>query len=489
MIELLKKQSGMARTENGAAAYATTLSDCLDLFATVGALRHATDNEIRARFIRAFIEDRDKAMKILFFARDVRCGLGERRVFRSVLKWLAENETASVVKNIKYMAEFGRYDDLLTLIGTPAEGEMLAYLKSQLDADLQAMEQGGEVTLLAKWLPSINASSPETVAMAKRVSAAFEMNKAEYRKTLSALRGYIRIIENDLRKRDYTFDYGKQPSKAMMKYRKAFLRNDGERYAAYLDKVINGEAKLHADTVAPYELVEPYIHGGAEFHIDPAEKAALNATWKSLPDFGNGENMLPVIDTSGSMYYYYTPTPAAVALSLGLYIAERNSGAFRNCFIEFSGHPRLIELKGDNFVDKLRYIMSFSEIANTDLSAVFNLILGAAVVGGLPQSELPSKLVIISDMQFDYCVDNVDATVFEDAKAKFEANGYKLPEVVFWNVNGKLSRQPVQMNEQGVALVSGCNANLFSKVAGGLASPYEIMMDVLSSRRYESITA
>lgn len=492
MLEFIKDELNTTITENGAVTYATSGSDCLDLFATVGALRHANEEEIVARFLRAFAENPDLAMKILFFARDIRGGLGERRVFRTALKWLAENHTESARKNIEFVAEYGRYDDLLCLIDSKCHDAVITVLKQQFEADRAALsKEDGEVSLLGKWLPSINTSNAETVQLGKRMARAFGLSAAEYRKALSALRARIKIIENNLREKDYTFDYSKQPSRAMFKYRKAFSRNDGERYAEFLRKVEAGESKLHADNVYPYEIVESCLDYERDRmkEVTEEERAALNATWASLPDFGGKENMLAVVDTSGSMYYASTPTPAAVALSLGLYFAERNKGAFANHFIEFSMRPRLIEIKGETFADRLEYISSFSEVANTNLEAVFDVVLKAAVRNKVPQEELPAKLVIISDMEFDKCVEYGSLSNFENAKKKYAAAGYKLPEIIFWNVDSRNRQQPVTMNEQGVALISGATPRLFSMVAGGIVSPYVFMMDVLGSERYRAISA
>lgn len=496
MLNYLKQEANKTVTENGAATHITTESDCLDLFATIGALRRESDSEIEARFIRAFTENRDIAMKLLFFARDIRGGLGERRVFKVILNWLAKNEPSTVRKNLTYVAEYGRYDDLLCLMDTPCEKDMLDVIKVQFEADNAALNNGGEVSLLAKWMPSVNASSPETVLCAKKIARHFGMNDANYRKALVSLRAHIRIIENNLREKDYSFDYSKQPSKAMYKYRKAFMRNDAERYNDFIGKVSSGEVRLHADTLAPYELVEPYINdtytaSSRSFmrQISEQEKNLLNATWASLPDFGSEENAIAVIDTSGSMYWDAKPIPAAVALSLGLYFAEHNTGLYKNHFIEFSARPQLIEIKGDTFADRLRYVASFNEVANTNLEAVFDLILNSAVENNVSASELPAKLIIISDMEFDRCVSNARSTNFKNAKAKFEAHGYNLPDIVFWNVASRNRQQPITKNERGVALVSGCTPRLFEMVASGTVNPYAFMLEVVESERYAKIVA
>lgn len=494
MLEYLKTEANRARTENGAAAHRTTGSDCLDLFATIGAMRGADEGEIIARFVRAYAEDPDAAMKLLFYARDIRGGLGERRVFRTILHWLADNEPAAVKKNLGLVAEYGRWDDVLCLMDTACERDMFRLLRRQFYADMEALRQGGKVSLLAKWLPSVNASSAETVKNAKRVARAFGLDDAAYRKALVALRASIRILENNLRERDYTFDYEKQPSRALFKYKAAFWRNDKQRYRAFLTAAAEGKAVLHADNVAPYELVQPCLtddwKNGFMRKLTPEEKASLNATWEALPDFGGEENALAVIDTSGSMYYWESkPLPAAVALSLGLYFAERNRGAFANHFIEFSAQPQLVELKGKTFADRLRYASTFCEVANTNMEAVFDLILDTAVKNHLPQKDLPARLVILSDMEFDACVEDASATCFAHAREKFAACGYRLPAVVFWNVASRNRQQPVTMNEQGVALVSGVTPRLFEMIAADALDPYAFMMEVLASDRYAPIAA
>jgi len=485
MLEYLKNEANMTYTENGAATFESTQSDCLDLFATIGALRSQSEDEIIDRFERAYAEDRDLAMKILFYGRDVRGGAGERRVFRVILRYLAATEPGSVLRNLGNIAEYGRWDDLLALIDTPCRDAAITCMGNQLKADRMAMEQGGEVSLLAKWLPSVNASDAKTVRMAKTVARGLGMNDAAYRKTLSSLRAYIRIIENNLRERDYSFDYGKQPSKAMFKYRRAFLRNDTERYNEFLGKVRSGEAVLHTDTLFPYDIVRPFF----DRKVSDEERQAIDVTWNAQPDYTNGENALVVVDGSGSMYGGGDPLPATVALSLGIYFAQRNKGAFHNHFITFSERPRLVEIKGKDICEQLQYCTKYNEVANTNIQRVFELLVKTAVRNHVPQSEMPSKLYIISDMEFDECAYDAEETNFEYAKRLFAEHGYELPEVIFWNVQSRNRQQPVTQNEQGVALVSGCSPRIFSMLASGKFSPYEYMLEVLGSERYAAIAA
>ena len=452
MLKKLRIEANRTRTENGAATLLSTGSECLDLFAAIGALRNAAEQEIIVRFARAYAEDRDLAMKMLFYSRDIRGGLG---------------------------------DDLTVLFGTQCENDAMALIGSQLSKDLAALDAGRNVSLMAKWLPSVNTSNAESVRNGKRIAKALKMTDAEYRRTLVKLRAKIRIIENNLREKDYTFSYDAQPSRAMLKYRKAFRRNDEERYAAFLARVEKGGETIHTGALYPYDIVEKALR----FHGDKTERKALDVTWNALEDYAPQGNALCVIDGSGSMFWGGTPIPATVALSLGMYFAERCKGEFHNHFITFSRNPRLVEIKGKDLVEKVRYCETFNECANTDISRVFDLILCTAVKNRLKQKELPETLYIISDMEFDSCADNARMTNFEYAKKQFANHGYKLPKVVFWNVQSRNHQQPIRMNAQGVILVSGCTPRLFSMVADGKFDPVLLMKEVLLSERYAAICA
>ncbi|MBQ6521061.1 MAG: DUF2828 family protein [Anaerolineaceae bacterium] len=483
-LDALKGEANKTLTENLAVTYRSSGSECVDLFGSIGALRSAGDEEIVRRFIKAWADDRDLAMKILFYARDIRGGLGERRVFRVLLSALAEIEPESVRKNIAFVPEYGRYDDLLELLDTPCEADALAFIRDELNKDLAKMEAGEPVSLLAKWLPSVNASNEKTRKQAQIIAKTVGMDAARYRKTLSALRSQIRIIENNLREKDYTFDYSQQPSKAMFKYRKAFNRNDGERYNAYLKKVAKGESTLHTGTLMPYELVRAALSlPGKE------ERQSLDVTWNALEDYTDGRNALAVIDGSGSMYWDGNPRPAEIALSLGMYFAERNTGQFHDHFITFSNSPQLVQIKGKDFTERVQYCKSFNEVANTDLQAVFELILNTAIKHRLPQSEMPELLYILSDMEFDRCVEGAGLTNFEYAKQLYESHGYHLPQVIFWNVESRQQQVPVKMNDRGVALVSGASPQIFKMAMSNEMDPYKFMMKVIGSERYAQISA
>ena len=487
MLNALTYEANLTHTENGAVTHRSSGSDCLDFFAVCGALRHVDENEIVRKFMRAYAEDPDTAMKALFHARDIRGGLGERRLFRCILRYLAYTRTSSVLKNLPLIAEYGRFDDLLILLGSPCENELIRYLRAQLDADLAAMEAGDGCSLLAKWLPSVNTSSHKSRETAKKLCRLLGMREKEYRQTLAKLRAHIDIVESRLCRKDYTFDYDQVPAGALFKYREALLRNDGERYKEYLAAVREGRAKMNTGTLYPYQIVR-----SAMKEYDEENIRSLDTTWNALPDYCDGRNAIAVIDGSGSMYCDYGSgmMPITVALSLGIYFAEHNRGRFRNRFITFSQTPRFVKIKGDTIAEKVRYCMSFDEVANTNLYEVFRLILHATVRYNIPQEELPELLYIISDMEFDAATGGAnDTTVHQKAKKLYDKYGYKLPQVVYWNVCSRNEQVPVTMSESGTALVSGSSPILFRHMMEMDITPFTMMEQILGSERYAPISA
>lgn len=488
MLNCLKETANLTRTENGALTYASTQSHCLDWFATLGALRNESEAEIRCRFFRAFAENPSLAMKALFYGRDIRGGLGERRLFRAILPALAAREDGALKRNLKHIPEYGRWDDLLALMDTPAEKQAVRLMRSQLYADLAALEKGEGISLLAKWLPSENASNEDASRLAVRLAHAFGMSVRDYRRALSKLRENLQLAENNLRTGDMSMNYSALPSRAMFKYRRAFMRRDNERYMQFLSDAADGKAKLNASALMPYDVIRPAMSGES---LTESERMAMDTTWKALPDYTGGDNALVVADGSGSMYFRGNPTPAMVAQSLAIYFAERNTGAFKDHFITFSSRPQLIHIQGRDITEKVRYCMDFNECANTNIMAVFELLLSAAMQNNVPQSELPSTLYFITDMEFDACAQNADKTCFQAAEWLFREAGYRLPTVVFWNVDSRNAQQPVRKNDRGVVLVSGASPAVFAQVLTGEESPtpWEQMMAILESDRYAPITA
>ena len=491
MLNELKQEAALSLTQNGGLTYSTSGTDCLDLFFRAGAMRWRSAKEIRGVFLRAYAEDPLLTAKILFYARDVRGGLGERRFFRTALRAMAVNAPDHVLRNLELIPEYGRFDDLLSLLHTSCEAAAADYIRRLLTQDCDAMAQRKPASLLAKWLPSVNASAKATVAEARYLTKLLGMTEKTYRQTLSALRRYTDIVENRLRTRDYTFPYSAVPSGAMLKYRDAFSRNDAERYKAYIDAVRGGKEKIHAGTLYPYDIVRKVLgrYYADSIPMTAEEILTLDTLWNNLPAYGcTGENALAVVDGSGSMYGGSDPRPIDVALSLGIYFAEHNQGEFANHFITFSRRPQLVEIKGSNIAEKVKYCASYNDVLNTDLEAVFMLLLRTAVKHHAKPSDLPKTLYIISDMEFDGCVTGGnDRTLFETMQKTYAENGYTLPRIVFWNVNSWGNNVPVRRSQTGAALVSGASPSLFDLVMEGEISPEKLMLEILGSERYAAV--
>lgn len=499
MLEALKKEANLTETLNGDVAYYSTTNCLLDFFSKAGALRGCEKETIQKWFAPAYYENPDYAMKCLFFARDIRQGLGERQVFRYCVEWLGENKPESIIKNLKYIPEYGRWDDAVYILSVvrnkSVRDSVYAILKEQFDKDLSAIAKSyGSISLLGKWLPSINTSSSDARRLAKGIIRRFGITAKDYRKSLSSMRSKISIIENNLRVRDYSFDYSKVPSKAMMKYRRCFLRNDVYRYESYLDDVAKGKQKINVSTLNPVDIVFQCKkrHWNDE-PISESERKMLDVAWKALPDYTNGEDAIVVADVSGSMTWGKGNNirPIDVSISLALYYAEHNTGAFKDHFILFSQNPRLVslsKLKSEDILAKVEYVRQIDEWTNTDLDAVFDLILRTAIKNKIPQGKLPKRIYIISDMQFDVGMDNADMDTFNRYRKLFGEHGYELPQIVYWNVND-YGTSPVTSNEQGCCLVSGYSSKMFGMVTSEDINPVKVMMDILDVDRYKDIVA
>ena len=496
----LKKNASKTRTLNGAVTYSTTSDACLDLFSVAGGMRYRSAYDQIRLFDKAYIENPELAMKLLFHIRDIREGMGERQLFRTLIRHVAKNWPKSAKKNVHLISEYGRFDDMLCLMGTKSESEVIRVIKEQLERDLASLEarKNGEidapVSLLAKWMPSINTSSARTRGIAEKLISLLGMTKYSYRKMLSKLRANIGLTERYLtEKKPEKVKYQSVPAGAMLKYRGAFERNDGERFYDYLAEVSTGKKKIHCANLFPYELVRPMFSNNYWQGLKNAKgEDVIEALWRNLPANFGSENAISVIDTSGSMYCCqreYAITPALISQSLGLYHAEHCKGRFHNHFITFSSVPELIEIHGETLKDKLRYIQSANWGFSTNLEAVFDLILYTAIEANSKQDEIPSVLYIISDMEFNCAIDDPSKTVYENARAKFESFGYQLPAVVFINVNSWQMQAPVTAHQKGAALASGMGISTFKHKFDGNMTPMSHMLKVLMSDRYKEVHA
>ena len=380
-------------------------------------------------------------------------------------------------KVLRMIPQYGRWDDLLELLDTSLKDSTIALIKVQLVEDEKNLEEGKEISLLGKWLPSINTSSIKARHYAKILMNGLGLKPAEYRKICTKLRKQIKIIENNLRTKDYTFDYSKQPSQAMFKYRKCFVNNDGERYSKYLSDVQSGKATMNTKALFPYQIVSAY---NGKYGKDES----LEAAWSALERGSYDSKTLVVRDGSSSMTWGKGNfKPCDIATSLTLLFAEQLKGIFKNRFITFSSRPEFVEIPDcfTSLKNRLDFLRTFNDCSNTDVAKVYQLLLNLAVNAEIPPEEMIERVLIVSDMEFDECM-NPNETTFDHYKRAFEEAGYKLPEIVFWNVNARSIHTPVTKNEYGVKLVSGASTNIFSSVLSGSVeeiTPYDFMLQVL----------
>lgn len=489
----LIKETNWVKTNNGADALKSTTNDLVDLFGSIGAMRSTNPKMIIGAFSRAYATDRLLATKILFHTRNIRSGLGERDTFRLILHWLAHRDPTVVLANLANIATFGRYDDYYALVDTPIEKDMFAFLKAQFENDILAFNEERPISLLAKWLPSVNSHSKATRHFALLTVAYFNTTERTYRVWVAKLRQKLKIVESTMSRREWEdIDYSAVPSRAMSVYRTAFYRHDNERFDKFLNAVKDGTAKIHADTLYPYDIVKPYLTSGAvlsDHAITPQKVREVQ--WKALPNFVDGEsNFLVVADTSGSMM---NPNfvPISVSISLAIYFAERNHGAYKDTFITFSEKPSLIRLKGATLAEKVNEVLLGKWGKSTNIEAVFNLILKVAVDNHLDNAQLPKSVVIISDMQFDRCSDTrFQRNTFYDTMAtKFAESGYTLPRLIFWNVNaGDNVVFHADINASHAQFISGASPSSFKALINGASfTAYDLMLMVLNDDRYNCV--
>ena len=509
----LNNEMNISITENGAVGYRTSGKELLDLNFAVASLRHTDESEIVRRFKKAFCEDKILAMKWLFYARDVRQGLGERRLFRVVLTDLVNSNPEMVIPIINLIPEYGRYDDLWCLLDNPESALTVCQIvDKQLAQDFNNMLANKPISLLAKWMPSINASSPKTKEYGKKLCKALRLTEREYRKALSKLRKHLDVVEVKMSDKNWSeIKYEAVPSRANIIYNNAFLRNDEERRRDYLGKLEKGETKINASTLFPHDIVNKYT-GGYSLR---SKDATIEALWKALPDTVKGcGNTIVVADGSGSMRSGVDPKSSVTALdvanALAIYFAERSSGQFKDKYITFSERPQFVDFsKCDSLHAKLQMARAYNEVANTNIEKVFDLILTAAINNRMSQEDLPANILIISDMEFDSCATSGEPRLrnsywgsyydsarnaptqrlFDVIAQRYVSHGYKMPRLVFWNVNSRTGTVPVKENDLGVALVSGFSVNVTKMVMSGKTDPFECLLETLNSERYAPVEA
>lgn len=513
-LEMLKNEDNFTTTENGAVALKSTKNACLDAFSTLPAAKVAPEDYIIRYFSKAFSEDRALAMRILFYVRDIRGGQGMRRVFRVCLKWLADNYPEYVRYNMKLIMEYGRADDYLCLEGTRVWMYVINRFYHILNDDWVHMERGEPISLLAKWLPSENASSKETKRLAARVRKGLGFSSKEYRQMLSKLRAYSHVTETYMSAREWgEIDYEKVPARASLNYSDTFYRHDKERYIDFIEGLAKGQSKINAKSLFPVDITKKAFE--KRYKCSAKDRIILNSMWEALPNYLEGvdETALCMVDTSCSMW----GTPYDVAVSLGIYCADKCRGPFHNYFLTFSERPALCEITGKDIVEKVANLPCINA-GNTDLEAAFDLILRTAVDNNVKPEDLPSKLYIISDMQFDEARKGYEylwapsrrtppKPFMQTMKEKFAAAGYTLPSIVYWNVRAGEGMYQETFEGESCAIVGGYSPSLFEAIVKGttytketieedgvvrtvekiIIDPMEVMYAAVASVRYAPI--
>ena len=521
----LNRENNYQLTENGAVGYKSTGSALTDLNFRVTSMRNGITRDDMFLFCEAMNDNLEYAIKWLFFARDVRGGMGERDVFQRFYMQYAELYPNEAKATLKLVAEFGRWKDVIDIINIDQDNNLggLELVSETFHKDIQNCMAGKSISLLAKWMPSINASG-KARKQAKRFVKYFGLTNEGYRKMLSKLRAYLDVTEvKTCANRWGEIDYNKVSSNANKRYVNAFKKHDGERYMEHcanaLDTTANPEVKMHAAVLYPHEIWEKYTqlpglayddcYDRGLYESDPyaysyrynrlTEPApadiALEAMWKNLADLGDCGNTMVVVDGSGSMTSGCNGVrPINIARSLGVYFAERCQGEFHNVLMEFSRNPKLIDLNGCKTLrDKVVELGKYTDCTNTDIEKVFMLILDTAVNAKMKQSDLPDRILIVSDMEFDGATSNTRymygmRSLFDDLARRYAKYGYKLPKLVFWNVNSRTKTIPMTENEMGVVLVSGFSPNIMSMVMSDQTDPWLALKEKLDSNRYDCVS-
>ena len=505
---IIDKKFNLKETENGAWGYRTTGKALVDLNFKVSSLRNAKESYIVNGFIKAFYESPYYATKWLFFLRDISQGLGERRTFQICMKYVADSHPKLMKKLIPLIPQYGRYDDLLALLDTDLCNETATFLQQQITKDLLSMKEQKPISLLAKWLPSINTSSGRSCNQAKILIKNWGINEKEYRKMLSSLRRYLDIVEVKMSASKWEeIDYEKIPAKANMMYEAAFEKHDYERREVYLNQVIKGRAKLNAKGIMPHEIVHRFKRKNF-YETTVKDNLMGELMWQNLlqQGFENNwglEDCIVVADGSGSMYQCVSGNSkiraSEICSALAIYFAQQLQGVFHDKVITFSETPQFVNLsKGNNLKEKLEILLSHNEVANTNIEAVFELLLDLALENEVPKEMIPKSVLIISDMEFDaastpkrWSKENFHKftpTLFQSIEEKYQKSGYPMPRLIFWNVCGRSNTIPKVDHDQGICLLSGFSQNAM-KIAANKEkkSPYESLIQALDSPRYKPV--
>ena len=505
MKAILESEKNKQLTENGAVGYKTTGKHLVDLNFKVTSMRNGISDSDMDIFVQAMREDLEYTIKWLFFMRDIRGGMGERDAFQELYMKYGACYPNEAKATLKLVAEFGRWKDVIDIIAKDHQNILggMELVKEAFTNDIKNCAMNKPISLLAKWMPSINASA-KARQQAKKIAKYFGIPYSTYRRTLSKLRAYLDVTEvKTCGNRWGEIDYNKVSSNANNRYARAFMKHDEKRYVEHCSKAMdahsNPDVKMHAEVLYPHEIWKKYSgkigYYSSCYSETLTEDVSLEAMWKNLKDLGDCGNTMVVVDGSGSMTCQIgSIKPIDVSRSLGVYFAERCQGEFHNILMEFSSRPQLIDLNGcKSLKDKVVEMLKYNDCTNTNIEAVFMLILQTAIKSKMKQSDLPERILIVSDMEFDMATGNTRYSfgmkaLFDHLAEVYAESGYKLPKLVFWNVCSRTNTIPMTENEMGVIMVSGFSPNILSMVMSGQTDPWLALKEKLDSERYACIS-
>jgi hypothetical protein len=473
---------GLTTTDNGAVSLQSSGNDLLNLF--VATVRGLDDERLGELMEKSAKESLFYTLKIVAYVRDIRGGKGERDLGRKMMEWLLEHDERQLYANMKaYISEYGRWDDGVYLRKSIARKHYIELLANQLRDDIVNMVNLKSVSLAAKWVPSeasiINKKTGILFSLAKNMG----LSPAILRKTyISPLRKYIDVLERKMCAKEWnTVDYEKVPSVAMLKHGRpdrAFQRNDRERFEEYKNKLVSGKAKINARALFPHDIVSQYL--GAD-KSDPIMESQWKEMVEKMRELGSLDNVLVLSDVSASM----EGTPMLISYTMGLLISSLNkSELFQNKILTFESIPQFVNVEGETLFDRLAKIKNAPWGGSTNICSAFELIL-KKVKG--TDATMPDKIIIVSDMQFNEA-DNAYATNYDSIIMKFEEAGYKIPHIVFWNVNGSSKDFQVASDTPNVSMISGFSTDILKCVLEARPpTPYDTMMAALNDPRYDLI--
>lgn len=520
---LLQDDSNKTLSENGAVMYISSGSSLVDFNFSLNSFRNKSADEIQSLLAKCYAEDPETTTALIFKIGDVRNGDGERRTFDICMDWLINNHLQVSKQLLPLVSEYTRWDHVSDLIihenkaiaklaknivvnqllsdtksllksyneNNPEKGMNINSLNTNneiINAFIRVYKEDKDglyainannknkesISLCAKWIPSVQSKKAEDRIICTKIRKELGLNESDFRKLLSGIRGNLNILEKyKSENRMDEINYENLSAKAIVK-NQASLSKD-ESWQEHIEKVNKGEAKMNMSVATPFDVLCKYKNEEG-WRRTKFYDESIETMWKQLPDkTGGNSNTLVIRDGSGSMDQAVSKdnknTILDLATALSIYYAEKQKGEFHDKFITFSSRPEIVDMSNlDNLHDKIELCYDYNDCSNTNLEKTFDLLLNAAINKNLSQEELPSNLLIISDMEFDasrqnkiYCgylfsSQEQAASLMDGIREKWDKAGYKMPQLIFWNVNAERAVIP-EINRAGVVLMSGFSTN------------------------------